>query len=54
LTSLGFTIDDEVILKGLNFVKKKLQKILNAKWSGILVQALGGLASTLLVLSIEE
>jgi len=54
LTSLGFTIDDEVILKGLNYVETKLQKILNAKWGGILVQALGGLASTLLILGMEK
>jgi len=54
LTSLGFTIDDEVILRGLNFVKTRLGKILNAKWGGILVQALGGLANTLLILGIEK
>lgn len=53
LTSLGFTIDDDVVSKGLKFIESKIQRILNAKWGGVLLQALGGLASALLSLGLE-
>lgn len=48
LTAAGLKRSNETIMNGLKFVEPKLDKILRAKWGGILIQALYSLASAFL------
>jgi len=51
---MGLKLEEQAFLKGLKFLKPRVKRILNAKWGSILVQALYGLASTLLNLNLEK
>ena len=54
LTSMGLKLEEQAVFKGLKFLKLRVKRVLNAKWGSILVQALYGLASTLLNLNLEK
>lgn len=46
LTAAGLKQGDKTVMNGLKFVEAKLNRILSAKWGGILIQALYSLANT--------
>lgn len=53
LTAAGLKRNDKTVMKGLEFVKSKLDKLLNAKWGGVLIQALYSLANAFLNLDVS-
>jgi len=48
LTAAGLKRNNETVINGLKFIEPKLDKILNANWGGILIQALYSLVSVFL------
>lgn len=52
LTGVGIGLDDASILKALKFTQSKINKIADAKWGGVLIQALCNLTSALLQLEL--
>jgi hypothetical protein len=54
LTAVGLGVEDVSILKALRFTQTKLDKIVNAKWGGVLIQALYNLTSALLQIELID
>ncbi|KPV63812.1 MAG: hypothetical protein AOA65_1172 [Candidatus Bathyarchaeota archaeon BA1] len=54
LTAAGLGLNDESVLRGLKFVESKIDRILNARWGGVLIQGLCSLASALLRLGLID
>lgn len=54
LTAVGLGLEDTAIVKGLKFAQSRLDKIVNAKWGGVLIQGFYGLTSALLQLGLID
>jgi len=54
LASVGFQLNDRVVMRGLGFAGSNIDKIAQAKWGGVLIQGLCNLSSALLRLKLIE
>ncbi|MFQ6068809.1 MAG: hypothetical protein ACE5KD_04610 [Candidatus Bathyarchaeia archaeon] len=52
LVEAGLDLSDESIQKGFTFVAQRIDRLLHAKWGGVLIQALSIFADTLLKLKL--
>ena len=54
LASVGLGLEDSSVVKGLRFAQSKLNKIMNAKWGGVLIQGLYSLTSALVQIGLID
>jgi len=54
LTAVGLGRDDASVVKGLQFTRSKLDKVVSAKWGGVLIQGFYSLTSALLQLGLID
>jgi len=54
LTAVGLGLEDASIVKGLKFTQSKLDKIVNAKWGGVLIQGFYSLTSALVQIGLID
>lgn len=54
LTAVGLGLKDASIVKGLKFTQSKLDKIVSAKWGGVIIQGFYSLTSALLQIGLID
>lgn len=54
LTAVGLGLNDVSVVKGLKFTQSKLDKIVNAKWGGVIIQGFYSLTSALLQIGLID
>jgi hypothetical protein len=54
LTAVGLGLEDASIVKGLEFTRSKLDRIVNAKWGGVIIQGFYSLTSALLQIGLID